>query len=122
MFYFPKFFIVLPQKGQIPESITTIDDAKLIICIVENERRHCEEDLRSALANAEEACCWVHDAEDQMEQADMRVGKARYIIKKSGFGIVLRPTGRKTQPLVLGIRSAFVISSCGLPHSTSPCR
>ena len=75
MFYFLKFFIILPQKGQIPESIQMIDDAKLIICIIENEHHHCEEDLRSALANAEEAHCQVHDAKDQMEQVDMHIGK-----------------------------------------------
>jgi hypothetical protein len=104
---FGRVFIVLPIQNHIPEGIYTIDDAKLIFHIVETECHQCEEGLQSALANTQEAYRRVCEAEDQMVQADMRIGKVRYIIKKSGFSTVLQPRGRKTQPLVLGIRSTF---------------
>ena len=69
-----------------------IDYAKLIICIIENEHCHCEEDLRSALANAEEACCQVHDAEDQMEQADMHIiSSIKVVLEPSCNPLVKRP-------------------------------
>ena len=98
------------QKDEILETIQMVDDAKLIFYIVKNECHHCEEGLMSALTNAEEACCHVCDAEEQMELVDMCVERAWYIIKKSGFGTILQPTGQKTQPLVLEIWGAFFFS------------
>jgi len=64
------------QKDEILETIQMVDDAKLIFYIVKNECHHCEEGLTSALTNAEEACCHVCDAEEQMELVDMCVERA----------------------------------------------
>ena len=105
--YFGKVFIVLPIQNHIPEGIYMIDDAKLIFHIVEIKCHQCKEGLQSALSNAQEAYHHVCEAKDQMVQADMRIGKVCYIIRKSGFSTVLQPCGRKTQPLVLGIQSTF---------------
>jgi len=70
-----------------------IDNAKLIFHIVETKHHQCEEGLQSALANAQEAYHRICEAEDQMVQADMCIGKVCYIIKKSGFSTVLQPCG-----------------------------
>ena len=81
----------------------SIKDAQIILCAFEEERHKHENMLRSALNEAEEIHHRVHEAERQMKQADHWVGKARFIIRKSGFGQILHLSTCKTQPHVLEI-------------------
>jgi hypothetical protein len=74
---------------------------------VEQERHACEKALLDAETEAEEAYHRVYKAEEQMRQADLRIGKTRRIIWKSGFGCVLSSSTCKVQLLVVEIRSRF---------------
>ena len=85
------------KRSYIPESIVSIKDAQIILRAFEKECHKCENMLRSAL----------NEAEQQMKQADHWVGKARFIIRKSGFGQILHSSTCKTQPHVLEIWSMF---------------
>jgi hypothetical protein len=71
----------------------------------EEERHERENMLRSALNEAKAVHRRVREAERQMKQADHQVGKARFIIRKSGFGQILHSSTCKTPPLVLEIWS-----------------
>jgi len=78
-------------------------DAQIILRVFEEERHKREDMLKSTLDEAEDIRRRVHEAEQQVKQADHWVGKARFIIRKSGFGQALQPSSCKMQPLVLEI-------------------
>lgn len=93
------------QQVVVLESIPTAEDAKIIFQVVENERLACEKSLTKAVLEAEEARQRVYEAEQQMKQADLQVGKTQVIIQKSGFTHVLYSLACKTLPLMVEIRS-----------------
>ena len=84
-------------------------DAQIILHVFEEECHKREDMLRSTLDEAEEICRQVHEAEQQVKQADHWVGKAHFIIRKSSFGQALQSSSCKMQPLVLEIWDLYVL-------------
>lgn len=71
------------------QEIKCYEDALSLYETVERNRSQLEIMLQTALAHARRAMREVTMAEDQLLEADLRVGRARTIIKESGFADVL---------------------------------
>lgn len=99
-------------------TLNTEEDARLFFQHVEAERRDCEEALMTAIAGLQKAHVGVQNAEDRLFQADMRVGRMRCVIRRSGFEEVLKPVVQKTQPRFVQVKGIFVSHLLGFPFLT----
>lgn len=78
--------------------VTTADEAKMIYEAVEDDRRRWRAAINTAIREVDQALQDYHHAQKQLDLADRRAGKARFIISKSGFRTVIRPRQTIGQP------------------------
>jgi hypothetical protein len=71
--------------------VWTAAAAQHIFHAIEAECRTNATMLKRALAQVQDAVRQVQNAEDKLAQTDMRIGKARWVIKQCGFGEVMKP-------------------------------
>ena len=70
--------------------VWTVADAQHIFYAIEAKCRINATMLKHALAQVQDAVCQVHNAENKLAQMDVCIGKARWVIKRCGFGEVMK--------------------------------
>lgn len=98
-----------------PDIILNCDDAKLILGTVEAERCECAAVLKRAMDLVTQAVLGVQTAQEELMNADLRVGRTRYLIRKNGFGDVLHVRS-PPQMVTTQFQSSYSILMLFLPH------
>ena len=76
------------------QEIKCYEDALKLYETVENNRSQLETMLQDALAQVQQAMREVQIVEDELLEADLQAGRARTIIRNSGFADVLQQKNR----------------------------
>lgn len=79
------------NKFNLPTTLSTIQEAKLVLKAVEEDSLSWANALDTAVAELDEALRDYQHVQQQVALADGRVGKVIWMIKKHGFGSITRP-------------------------------
>ena len=88
--------------------VWTAADAQHIFHAIEAEHHTNATMLQCALAQVQDAVCQVQNAEDKLAQMDVHIGKVRWVIKRCGFGKVMKPQFQKKLPQVVQHQSKCI--------------
>ena len=84
--------------------------------MVEAEQYECAAVLRQAMDLAMQAVLRVQTAQEDLGNADLRVGRTRYLIRKNGFGDVLHVRSPPSPMVTTQFQSSYSILILFLPH------
>lgn len=86
----------------IPTTISTVEEAKSVLEAVDEDHLRWSDAVNTAATDLDEVLRDYHYAHQQLELARRRAGKARWTLRKHGFGDIMRP-----RPTLQGHRISY---------------